>query len=68
MLRGIDLELLRGEHVALLGANGSGKSTLLRVLSGLLPPAAGDVELFGKPIGSWNRGELARRVSVLPQD
>ena len=68
VLRSVDLELARGEHVALLGANGSGKSTLLRVLSGLLPPAAGEVELFGQPIGSWDRGELARRVTVLPQD
>ena len=37
------------------------------MLSGLLRPIAGDVELFGRPIGSWDRGELARRVTVLPQ-
>jgi iron complex transport system ATP-binding protein len=67
VLRGIDLEVTEGEQVALLGANGSGKSTLLRVVSGVLSPAAGRVELFGRPIGSWDRGELARRVTVLPQ-
>jgi iron complex transport system ATP-binding protein len=67
VLRGVDLELAAGEHVALLGANGSGKSTLLRVISGVLPPKAGLVELFGRPVASWDRGELARRVSVLPQ-
>ncbi len=67
VLRRVDLELGAGEQVALLGANGSGKSTLLRVLSGLLPPAAGGVELFGRPIRSWRRGELARLVTVLPQ-
>jgi iron complex transport system ATP-binding protein len=67
VLHGLDLELTEGEHVALLGANGSGKTTLLRVVSGVLSPAAGRVELFGRPIGAWDRGELARRVTVLPQ-
>ena len=37
------------------------------MLSGVLPPIAGSVELFGRPIGSWDRGELARLVTVLPQ-
>jgi iron complex transport system ATP-binding protein len=67
VLRGIDLELAEGEQVALLGANGSGKSTLLRVVSGVLSPATGRVELLGRPIDSWGRGELARWVTVLPQ-
>ena len=67
VLRDVDLQLVTGEQVALLGANGSGKSTLLRVLSGLLRPTEGIVELFGRPIGSWDRRELARQVTVLPQ-
>jgi iron complex transport system ATP-binding protein len=67
VLRGADLKIGAGEHVALLGANGSGKSTLLRVLSGVLPPAEGRVELFGRPIASWDRADLARSLTVLPQ-
>ena len=67
VLRGVDLELASGEQVALLGANGSGKSTLLRVLAGVLTPFGGQVEVFGLPIASWDRGELARQVTVLPQ-
>lgn len=67
VLRGVDLELTAGAQVALLGANGSGKSTLLRVLSGVLSPVEGRVELFGRSIQSWDRGDLARWVTVLPQ-
>ena len=45
---GIDLDLGVGEVVALLGANGAGKTTTLRALSGLLRPAAGEIELEGR--------------------
>ena len=67
VLAGADLELRAGEQVALLGPNGSGKTTLLRVVAGTLPPAAGRVELFGRPLDAWDRGDLARAVTVLPQ-
>lgn len=50
VLEHVDLEIGRGEIVALLGASGSGKSTLLRTLCGLLPPLAGEVRLFGEPL------------------
>ena len=67
VLRGIDLELASGDVVALLGANGSGKTTLLRLLSGALAPDVGMVLVGGKPVQSWGRDALARRVAVLPQ-
>jgi iron complex transport system ATP-binding protein len=67
VLNGLDLSVARGEMVALLGANGSGKTTLLNVMAGAIRPSAGSVELFGRPLPGWSRGEIARSVAVLPQ-
>ena len=48
VLDGVDLELRRGEIVALEGPNGSGKTTLARIAAGLVEPQAGTVELRGR--------------------
>ncbi len=58
VLRGIDLEVLRGERIAIVGASGSGKSTLLQLLGGLDAPSDGDVLVAGKQI--FRLGEAAR--------
>lgn len=62
-LRGIDLEVRRGEVCALLGANGTGKTTLLRVLSTLLRPTAGTVEVLGSDVEEG--GDAIRRRAGL---
>jgi iron complex transport system ATP-binding protein len=67
VLRGLDLTLGQGELVALVGTNGSGKTTLLRCLAGTLSPSGGSVLFDGRPLASWRRDALARRVAVLPQ-
>ncbi len=54
VLRGIDLDLAKGEIVALLGANGAGKSTLNNNLSGLYRPQAGSIRFLGQDIAGAN--------------
>ncbi len=51
-LAGLDLELRRGEVLALLGANGAGKTTAVSVMLGLVAPDAGEATMFGRPAGS----------------
>ena len=59
VLRGIDLDVARGEVVFLRGASGAGKSTLLYILAGLEHPRGGTVEFEGEPLFSMGRDRLA---------
>ena len=60
VLRGIDLDVFRGENMVILGPSGSGKSTLLRHLEGLARPTAGSITIDGVDIVKASRRELAR--------
>lgn len=64
VLLGVDLDVIAGERVAVIGASGSGKSTLLHLLGGLDSATGGSIELMGKDlsgIGDAERGELRNR-------
>ena len=65
VLAGVELELLPGERVAIVGSSGSGKSTLLNMLGGLDTPSQGSVWLAGEELSALNekaRGLLRNRA------
>jgi putative ABC transport system ATP-binding protein len=70
-LRGVDLQVARGEFVAVMGASGSGKSTLLHLLAGLDRPDAGTVLIDGIDLGGLDDGAATllrrRRIGVVFQ-
>jgi putative ABC transport system ATP-binding protein len=60
VLRGVSLELVAGESLALLGASGNGKSTLLQIAAGLETPDAGEVLILGRSLATLGERELAQ--------
>lgn len=67
-LRGISLELRKGEVVALVGENGSGKTTLARIMAGLYDPDAGEVCWDDVPLAEVTPQDVWNRVAVIAQD
>jgi putative ABC transport system ATP-binding protein len=59
VLHGLDLEIPRGDFVALMGPSGSGKTTLLNLIGGLDTPTGGEIEIEGERIDSFSDGQLA---------
>jgi phospholipid/cholesterol/gamma-HCH transport system ATP-binding protein len=58
VLNGVNLELHKGENVAVLGRSGTGKSVLIKIIAGLLKPDTGIVEVFGRQIDKVDDKEL----------
>ncbi len=65
---GLNLNIRKGEKVALIGSNGAGKSTLMKLMVGLLKPQAGTVSLFGEAIGDKKAEDLSRQISLVYQN
>ena len=59
-LRGVELTVNVGEHIAVQGPTGGGKSTLLQILGALDVPTSGEVELNGSPVSKMSRSELTK--------
>ena len=68
VLRGVDLDVARGELATLVGPNGSGKTTLLRAITGLLIPRAGTIELDGDRLSGRAPETIVRLgVAMVPE-
>jgi branched-chain amino acid transport system ATP-binding protein len=67
-LKGIDLEVRKGEIVCLLGGNASGKSTTMKAILGLVRPTSGTVEFEGERLNGLPTGQIVRRgISLVPE-
>ncbi len=58
VLNGIDIEIFKGENIAVLGRSGSGKSVLIKIISGLLKPDSGIVKVLGREVDKLTEQEL----------
>lgn len=67
-LDGIDLELRKGEILALVGESGSGKSTLAKILVGSVDASSGDLEYQGAPMPAKRGKDVTRRIQMVFQD
>ncbi len=60
ILHGVSLEVNEGEIITVLGRNGAGKTTLMRSITGLTPPRAGVIEIFGQDTTRWPAHRIAQ--------
>ncbi len=65
-LKGVSFSISSGEIVGFLGPNGAGKSTMMKIISGLLPQSAGEVEVCGINNGDYNEA-FRRKIGYLPE-
>jgi len=67
-ITGVNLQIKRGQSLALVGENGSGKTTLIKLLTRLYKPTYGRVLLDGRDLQEWDTTVLRRRIGVIFQD
>jgi len=64
-VKGVSFEVRQGELVSLIGANGAGKTTTLKAITGIQPPADGDIEYMGQSIKGQGPWDLVKRGLVM---
>lgn len=68
MIKGINLEIHKGEKIAVIGENGSGKTTLSKLILGLYPVQHGTVTYDGEALTGLDQEALFQMISIIPQD
>lgn len=68
VIKDMEFVIPAGSFVAIIGASGAGKSTLMRLLLGLMPPAAGAIQIDGKPLTPATIGIWRSRIAAVMQD
>src|SRR5690242_2977229 len=66
-VNGISFQVRRGVFYGFLGTNGAGKSTTIKMLTGLLSPTAGQIEILGLDFHQYSL-EIKRQIGVVPED
>jgi len=67
-LKDVNLSIMKGELVAIMGKNGAGKTTLIRTFNGLIKPSKGNVLIDGKNTSSQTIAELSKKVGIIFQN
>lgn len=68
VLEDVNLEIAKGQHIAIVGENGAGKTTLVKILTGLYKPISGCVYLDDKPLTDYKLSSWHKHLGVLTQD
>jgi ATP-binding cassette, subfamily C, bacterial EexD len=68
VIKGVNLQAMPGEVLALIGPSGAGKSTLVRAMLGIHRPTTGTVRLDGAELAHWDREALGGHIGYMPQD
>ena len=67
VLNNITFAVSKGDFFIIIGPNGSGKTTLMKVISGILRPQNGQLEIMGRSIDNYTRKNLAQTIAFVPQ-
>jgi len=67
VLNNITFSVSKGDFFIIIGPNGSGKTTLMKVISGILKPQNGQLEIMGRSIDNYTRKNLAQTIAFVPQ-
>lgn len=67
-LNGIDLDIYKGDKIAIVGKSGSGKSSMLRAMLRFYDPSSGSCSLYGKSLKDMSRKEIAEKVALVEQE